>query len=146
MGRPRIDNVEVTVEDLDGAIAFFAELGLELEGRATVEGEPVDRLIGLDNVRSDVAMMRSPNGTGLELTKFHSPAAIGPDPRSMPVNVRGMGRVMFAVDDIDDVVRRLQAVGGELFGDVVQYGESYRLCYMRGPDGILIALAEELSS
>jgi catechol 2,3-dioxygenase-like lactoylglutathione lyase family enzyme len=144
VGATRLDNVDVMVEDLDAAIAFFVELGLELEGRATVEGESVDRLLGLENVRTEVAMVRAPTGTGLELTKFHHPAAVGPDPRSATPNTRGIGRIMFAVDDIDDVVERLQKVGGELVGDIVQYEDSHRLCYMRGPEGILLALAQEL--
>jgi len=141
----RIDNIDVMVEDLDAAIAFFVELGMELEGRTTVEGDSVDRLLGLQNVRSEVAMVRAPNGTGLELTKFHSPAVVGPDPGSATPNTRGIGRVMFAVDDIDGTVDRLLAQGGQLVGEIVQYGDSYRLCYMRGPEGILIALAEELA-
>ena len=144
MALKRLDNIDVMVDDLDAAIAFFSELGMELEGRTTVEGDSVDRLLGLQNVRSEIAMVRAPNGTGLELTKFHSPAAVGPDPRNAPANTRGIGRIMFAVNDIDRVVERLQTVGGELVGDIVQYGDSYRLCYMRGPEGILIALAEEL--
>jgi len=144
MALKRIDNIDVMVDDLDAAIEFFSELGMELEGRTTVEGESVDRLLGLENVRSEVAMVRAPDGTGLELTRFHSPAVVGPDPRGVTPNTRGIGRIMFAVEDINDVVERLQTVGGELVGEVVQYGDSYRLCYMRGPEGILIALAEEL--
>jgi catechol 2,3-dioxygenase-like lactoylglutathione lyase family enzyme len=144
VGLRRIDNVDVMVEDLDAAIAFFVELGMELEGRTSLEGDLVDRLLGLKDVHTEVAMVRAPNGTGLELTKFHRPVAGGPDPRTVAPNTRGIGRIMFAVDDMDDMVRRLQARGGELVGDVVQYGNSYRLCYMRGPEGILIALAESL--
>jgi catechol 2,3-dioxygenase-like lactoylglutathione lyase family enzyme len=145
MALKRLDNIDVMVDDLDAAIAFFTELGMELEGRTTVEGDSVDRLLGLENVRTEVAMVRAPNGTGLELTKFLSPAVVGPDPRSASPNTRGIGRIMFAVDDIDDVVERLQGVGGELVGEIVQYENSHRLCYMRGPEGILIALAEELN-
>jgi catechol 2,3-dioxygenase-like lactoylglutathione lyase family enzyme len=128
MALKRIDNVEVMVDDLDAAIAFFSELGMELEGRTTVEGDLVDRLLGLENVRSEVAMVRAPNGTGLELTKFHRPAVVGPDPRSVPPNTRGIGRIMFTVDDIDDSVGRLEALGGELVGQIVQYEDEYRLC------------------
>ena len=144
MGLKRIDNIDVMVEDLDAAIAFFLELGMELEGRTTVEGESVDRLLGLENVRSEVAMVRAPDGTGLELTKFHTPAFVGPDPRGTVPNMRGIGRIMFAVEDMDEVVERLKRHGGELVGEIVQYENSYRLCYMRGPEGILIALAEQL--
>jgi len=140
----RIDNVGIVVDDLKAAIAFFAELGLEFEGEATVEGESVDRLIGLDGVRSDVAMMRTPDGQGrLELSKFQTPPAATADPNA-PVNRLGMGRIMFAVDDIDAAVARLRARGAELVGEVVQYEDTYRLCYLRGPEGIVIALAEQL--
>ena len=141
----RLDNVAIVVEDLDSAIAFFEELGLELEGRQTVEGDVVDRVVGLQDAKSDIAMMRTPDGHGrLELTRYQRPSAVGPDPRSQPANARGMGRVMFTIEDIDDVVARLQAIGGELVAEIVQYEDTYRLCYMRGPEGIIIALAEEL--
>jgi catechol 2,3-dioxygenase-like lactoylglutathione lyase family enzyme len=141
----RMDNVSVVVIDLDAAIAFFTELGMELEGRATVEGDTVDRLVGLHGIRSDIAMMRTPDGHGrLELASYQHPPAVGPDPGTEPVNTRGMGRVMFNVDDIDDVVGRLRTHGAELLGEVVQYGDSYRLCYVRGPEGILVALAQPL--
>ena len=141
----RMDNVLIVVDDLKAAIAFFAELGLELEGETTVEGESVDRLVGLDGVRSDIAMMRTPDGHGrLELSKFHTPPAVSAEPNP-PVNTLGMGRIMFAVDDIDAVVARLQARGAELVGEVVQYEDTYRLCYVRGPEGIVVALAEQLS-
>ena len=140
-----MDNVAIVVDDLEAAIAFFAELGLELEGETTVEGEWVDRIVGLDGVRSDIAMMRTPDGhSRLELTKFQTPPAASGEPNA-PVNTLGMGRIMFAVDDIDDVVARLQGIGAELVGEVVQYEDSYRLCYIRGPEGIIIALAEPLS-
>ena len=140
----RMDNVGIVVDDLKAAIKFFAELGLELEGEATVEGPSVDRVIGLDGVRSDVAMMRTPDGHGrLELSKFHAPPAVKAEPNA-PVNRLGIGRIMFAVDDIDAVVARLQAHGAELVGEVVQYEDTYRLCYVRGPEGIVIALAEQL--
>jgi catechol 2,3-dioxygenase-like lactoylglutathione lyase family enzyme len=142
----RMDNVAVVVDDLEAAIAFFAELGMELEGRATVEGESVGRLVSLEGVRSDIAMMKTPDGHGrIELTRYARPAAVGADPASLPANTRGMSRVMFAVDDIDDTVRRLRALGGELVGEIVQYEATYRLCYLRGPEGIIVALAQELS-
>jgi catechol 2,3-dioxygenase-like lactoylglutathione lyase family enzyme len=141
----RMDNVGIVVDDLKAAIAFFVELGLELEGEATVEGRWVDRVVGLDGVRSDIAMLRTPDGHGrLELSKFHTPPATTAEPNA-PVNTLGMGRIMFAVDDIDAAVARLQAHGAELVGEVVQYEESYRLCYIRGPEGIIVALAEQLS-
>jgi catechol 2,3-dioxygenase-like lactoylglutathione lyase family enzyme len=141
----RLDNVGIVVNDLKAAIAFFVELGLELEGETTVEGQSVDRLVGLDGVRSDVAMMRTPNGhSRLELSKFHTPPATTAQPNA-PVNTLGMGRIMFAVDDIEDVLARLQAHGAELVGEVVQYDDSYRLCYVRGPEGVIVALAEQLS-
>src|SRR3954452_11661185 len=141
----RMDNVAVVVEDLDGAVAFFKELGMELEGRATVEGDWVDRIVGLHGTRSDIAMMRTPDGHGrLELTRYQHPAAVGPDPGSEPPNTRGMNRVMFAVHDIDDVVERLKALGGELVGEIVQYENAYRLCYLRGPEGIALARPEPL--
>jgi catechol 2,3-dioxygenase-like lactoylglutathione lyase family enzyme len=140
----RMDNVAIVVDDLKAAIAFFVDLGLELEGEATVEGQLVDRVVGLDGVRSDIAMLRTPDGHGrLELSKFHTPAAVTPEPNA-PVNRLGMGRIMFAVDDIDAAVAGLRARGSELVGEVVQYEDSYRLCYVRGPEGILIALAEQL--
>lgn len=140
-----MDNVGIVVEDLQAAVAFFIELGLELEGQATVEGRSVDRIVGLDGVRSDVAMLRTPDGNGrLELSKFHTPPATTAQPNP-PVNTLGMGRIMFAIDDIDAVVARLTAHGAELVGEVVQYGDHYRLCYIRGPEGIILALAEQLT-
>jgi catechol 2,3-dioxygenase-like lactoylglutathione lyase family enzyme len=142
----RMDNVLIVVDDLEAAIAFFVELGLELEGETTVEGESVDRVLGLDDVRSDIAMMRTPDGHGrLELDKFHTPPAVRAEPVNAPVNTLGIRRIMFAVDDIEDVLARLQSLGAELIGEVVRYEDSYRLCYVRGPEGIIIALAEELS-
>jgi len=141
----RMDNVGIVVDDLEAATAFFVELGLELEGEATVEGQWVDRVVGLEGVRSDIAMMRTPDGHGrLELAKFHTPPATTAEPNA-PVNTLGMGRIMFAVDDIEDVLARLQAHGAELVGEVVQYEDKYRLCYVRGPEGIVVALAEQLS-
>jgi catechol 2,3-dioxygenase-like lactoylglutathione lyase family enzyme len=141
----RMDNVGIVVDDLQAAIAFFVELGLELEGEATVEGRWVDGVVGLDGVRSDIAMVRTPDGhSRLELTKFHTPAALSGEPHA-PANTLGIRRIMFAVDDIEDVLSRLQAHGAELVGELEQYEDSYRLCYVRGPEGILIALAEQLS-
>ena len=141
----RIDNVGIVVDDLAGAIAFFVELGLELEGEATVEGPLVDRVVGLEGVRSDIAMLRTPDGhSRIELSKFQAPAAVSAE-LNPPVNRLGMGRIMFAVDDIEAVVAGLRARGSELVGEVVQYEDSYRLCYVRGPEGILVALAEQLN-
>jgi catechol 2,3-dioxygenase-like lactoylglutathione lyase family enzyme len=141
----RLDNVGIVVDDLEAAVAFFVELGLELEGEATVEGRWVDRVVGLDRVRSDIAMMRTPDGhSRLELTKFHTPAAVGAEPNAA-ANTLGIRRIMFAVDDIEGVLARLRAHGAELVGEVEQYEDSYRLCYVRGPEGIIVALAEQLS-
>ena len=141
----RMDNVGIVVDDLKAAIAFFLEFGLELEGETTVEGRWVDRTIGLDGVKCDVAMLRTPDGySRLELSKFHSPPLIRRTPEPAPVNALGYLRVMFAVDDIEDVLARLQAHGAELVGEVVQYEEIYRLCYIRGPEGIMIGLAEQI--
>jgi len=140
----RMDNVGIIVDDLKAAIAFFTELGLQLEGETTVEGESVDRLVGLEGVRSDIVMMRTPDGhSRLELSRFQKPKAINTDPNT-PVNTLGIRRIMFAVTDIDDVVARLQKQGAELIGDVVQYEDMYRLCYLRGPEGVMVALAEQL--
>jgi catechol 2,3-dioxygenase-like lactoylglutathione lyase family enzyme len=142
----RMDNVLLVVDDLEAAIAFFVELGLDLEGEATVEGQWVDRVVGLDGVKSDIAMMRTPDGHGrLELDKFHTPTAVRAEPEDAPVNTLGIRRIMFAVDDIDDVLARLRRHGAELIGEVVQYEDEYRLCYVRGPEGIMVALAEQLS-
>jgi catechol 2,3-dioxygenase-like lactoylglutathione lyase family enzyme len=142
----RMDNVAIVVDDLEAAKAFFAELGMELEGEAQIEGPWADRTVGLDGVRSDIAMMRTPDGHGrLELTKYHAPAAVSAELQNPPPNTLGLHRVMFAVDDIDDVVARLRMHGAELLGELVQYEDSYRLCYLRGPAGIIVALAEQLS-
>ena len=141
----RMDNVLLVVDDLKASVAFFSALGMELEGETTVEGEWVDRVVGLDGVRSDIAVMLTPDGHGrLELDKFHTPPAIRAEPEDAPVNALGIRRIMFAVDDIDAVLARLRSHGGELVGEVVQYEDSYRLCYVRGPEGIMIALAEPL--
>jgi catechol 2,3-dioxygenase-like lactoylglutathione lyase family enzyme len=138
----RMDNVGIVVDDLKTTITFFLELGMELEGETTVEGASVDRTVGLDGVRSDIAMLRTPDGhSRLELSKFHTPTAVSGEPNT-PVNTLGIRRIMFAVDDIEAVLARLQANGAELIGEVVQYEDSYRLCYVRGPEGIIIALAE----
>jgi catechol 2,3-dioxygenase-like lactoylglutathione lyase family enzyme len=141
----RMDNVLIVVEDLEGAKAFFAELGMELEGETTVEGPWVDKTVGLHGVRATNSMMRTPDGHGrIELSKFHTPPAVRAEPANAPANTPGMGRIMFAVDDIDDVVARLRNHGGELVDEIVQYEDIYRLCFMRGPEGIIIGLAEEL--
>jgi catechol 2,3-dioxygenase-like lactoylglutathione lyase family enzyme len=142
----RMDHVGVVVDDLEAATAFFVELGLELEGEAAVEGRWVDRVVGLDDVRVDVAMVRTPDGHGrLELTKFHTPTAVSAEPNA-PANTLGIRRIMFAVEDIEDVLARLHAHGAELVGELEQYEDSYRLCYVRGPEGIIVASAEPSSS
>jgi catechol 2,3-dioxygenase-like lactoylglutathione lyase family enzyme len=140
----RMDNVGIVVESLETAIAFFTELGLELEGRGTIEGEWSGRVTGLRDQRVEVAMMRTPDGHGrLELSRFLAPAPVA-DHRNAPVNSLGYLRVMFAVDDVDDTVARLRAHGAEVVDEVVRYEDAYRLCYIRGPEGILIGLAEQL--
>lgn len=140
----QMHNVGIVVDDLKGAIAFFAELGLELEGEMTVEGQWVDRIVGLNGVRSDIAMMRTPDGHNrIELTKFQTPTATSGEPNA-PVNTLGIRRIMFAVENIKEVLSRLQAHGAELVGEVVRYEDIYLLCYVRGPEGILVALAEPL--
>lgn len=140
----RMDNVAIVVDDLAAATAFFVDLGLELEGEATVEGSAVDRLVGLEGVRSDLAMMRTPDGHGrVELTKYHTPPSRDGDPRA-PANTLGAHRIMFAVEDVDDILDRLRPHGAELLGELVQYEDSHRLCYLRGPAGIIIALAEQI--
>jgi catechol 2,3-dioxygenase-like lactoylglutathione lyase family enzyme len=141
----RMDNVGVVVDDLEATTAFFVELGLELEGETTVEGRWADRVIGLDDVRVGIAMMRIPDGHGrLELMKFHTPTAVSAEPNA-PANTLGIRRIMFAVEDIEDVLARLNAHGAELVGELVQYEDSCRLCYVRGPEGIIVALAEQLN-
>lgn len=142
-----MDNVLIVVNDIGAAKAFFTELGMEEEGEMTVEGQWVDRVIGLENVRSDIIMMRTPDGhSRIELSKFHTPQAVRTEQDNAPSNALGMRRIMFAVDDIDDVVPRLQSLGGKLVGDIVQFEDIYRLCYLRGPEGIMIGLAEQLGS
>ena len=143
MALKRMDNVLIVVDDLDAVKAFFIELGLELEGETTVEGPMVGSLIGLKDVRATLAMMRTPDGQGIELDKFHSPDPIRFGPVAVPVNTLGIRRIMFAVDDMDDVVARLRANGAELIGEM-QYEDTYRLAYIRGPEGIIVALAEQL--
>jgi catechol 2,3-dioxygenase-like lactoylglutathione lyase family enzyme len=140
----RMDNVGIVVEDIDAAIEFFAELGLELEGRAPIEGEWADGVTGLHGMRVEIAMLRTPDGhSRLELSRFLAPPVVA-DNRRTPVNALGYLRVMFTVMDIDDTLARLGRLGAELVGKVVQYENSYRLCYIRGPEGILIGLAQEL--
>ena len=147
MAVKRMDNVLIVVDDLEAAKGFFIELGLKLEGQQTVEGPAVGRLIGLgENVRATLAMLRTPDGQGIELDKFHTPEAIrfGPAPPAhAPVNTLGYRRVMFAVEGLDALVARLRAHGAELIGEM-QYGDTYRLAYIRGPEGIIVALAEQL--
>ena len=141
----RMDNVGIVVESLDEAIAFFAELGLELEGRATIEGEWAGRVTGLGNQHVEIAMMVTPDGhSRLEISRFLTPPIIA-DHRNAPVNALGYLRIMFTVDDIDETLARLQKIGAQLVGEVVKYEELYRLCYIRGPEGLLIGLAEQLS-
>jgi catechol 2,3-dioxygenase-like lactoylglutathione lyase family enzyme len=141
----RMDSVLIVVDDLEAATAFFAELGMELEGKAPVEGDWVDRVVGLDGVRADIVMMRTPDGHGrVELTKFHTPSAISSEPQNAPANTLGIRRIMFAVEDIEDVIARLRTHGAELVGEVAQYEDSYRLCFVRGPEGIIVGLAEQL--
>ena len=142
----RMDHVSVVVDDLEAAKAFFAELGMELEGEAPIEGPSVDRVNALEGVRVDIAMMRTPDGHGrLELTKFHTPRAIRAEPENALGNTLGLRSIMFAVDDIEAAIAGLRTHGAELIGEVVQYEDSYRLCYVRGPEGIIVALAEQLS-
>jgi catechol 2,3-dioxygenase-like lactoylglutathione lyase family enzyme len=142
-----MDNILLVVDDLEVAKAFFFELGMELEGETTVEGPSVDRLIGLQNVRATLVLMRTPDGHGrIELDKFHTPQAIRAEPVDAPVNALGIRRIMFTVTNIDDVVARLRAGGAELVGEVVQYEDAYRLCYVRGPEGIIVGLAEQLGN
>ena len=141
---PQIHNVGIVVEDLKAAIAFFAEIGLKLEGETTVEGQWVDRIVGLKGVRSDIAMMRTPDGHNrIELSTFQRPTANSGEPNA-PVNTLGIRRIMFSVENIKDVLTRLQAHGAELMGEIVQHEDKYLLCYVRCPEGVIVALAEEL--
>lgn len=140
-----MDNVLIVVEDLEAAKAFFTELGMELAGEATVEGPWVDSVVGLTGVRADIATMRTPDGHGrVELSRFHTPPAVRAEPENAPSNALGIRRIMFAVEDIDDVVARLRSHGAELVGEIAQYEDIYRLCFVRGPEGIILGLAEQL--
>ncbi len=141
----RLDHVSVVVDDLAAAIAFFTTLGMTLEGEMPIEGPLVDRLNGLEGVQIDIAMMRTPDGHGrLELTRFRNPSLVEIEPAVAPPNTPGLRSVMFAVESLDDAIARLRAGGAELVGEIVQYEDMYRLCYVRGPAGIIVALAEEL--
>src|SRR5688500_14858628 len=143
MALQRMDNVLIVVEDLEAAKAFFAELGMELEGETTVEGPWVDSTVGLKGVRADITMLRTPDGHGrVELTRFHTPPAVRAEPESPPANTLGIRRIMFAVDDIDDVVARLRSHGGELVGEIAQYEDLHRICFVRSNEGVMIGLAE----
>jgi catechol 2,3-dioxygenase-like lactoylglutathione lyase family enzyme len=143
----RMDNVLIVVEDLEAAKAFFVELGMELEGETQVEGPWADSVVGLKGVRADITMLRTPDGHGrVELTKFHTPSAVKSQPENAPANTLGLRRIMFAVRDLDDVVARLRRHGAELVGEIAQYEDFYRLCFLRGPEGIIIGLAEQLRS
>ncbi len=141
----RMDNVLIVVDDIEAVTAFFIALGLTLEGETTVEGPEVGRLIGLENVRATLAMLRTPDGQGIELDKFHTPDAVRFGPVEAPVNALGLRRVMFAVDDIDAMVARMRERGDEIIGEM-RYGESYRLAYIRGPEGIVVGLAASLGA
>jgi catechol 2,3-dioxygenase-like lactoylglutathione lyase family enzyme len=146
MTSKRLDHVSVVVEDLDAAIAFFTALGMTIEGQAPIEGEWVDRINAIKGIQLDVVMMRTPDGHGrLELTKFHNPKLVDLEPAVAPPNALGLRSVMFAVESLDDTVARLCETGGELIGEVVTYEDMYKLCYIRGPAGIIVSLAEELS-
>ncbi|HKO39042.1 MAG TPA: VOC family protein [Solirubrobacterales bacterium] len=145
MAIQRMDNVLIVVEDIEAAQAFFAELGMEVEGETTVEGDWAGRVVGLDDLRADIVMMRTPDGHGgVELTRYHSPPAIRAEPEDAPANALGIRRIMFTVDDVEDTVARLRRHGGELVGEIAQYEDSYRLCFLRGPEGIIVGLAEQL--
>jgi catechol 2,3-dioxygenase-like lactoylglutathione lyase family enzyme len=142
----KLDHISVVVEDLAAAIAFFTELGMSKEGEASVGGEWVDRINALENVQADIVMMRTPDGNGrLELTKFRNPQLVEVEPAIAPPNALGLRSIMFEVEDLDDTVARMRAHGAELVGEVAQYENMYRLCYMRGPGGIIVSLAEALS-
>jgi catechol 2,3-dioxygenase-like lactoylglutathione lyase family enzyme len=141
----RMDNVLINVEDMEAAKAFFIELGMELVGETQVEGEWAGKVIGLENVRADIAMMQTPDGHGrVELSRFHSPPAIRLEPENAPSNTLGKRRIMFAVDDVDEVVEGLRKHGAELLDEIAQYENLYRLCFVRGPEGIIVGIAEEL--
>lgn len=141
----RLDHVSVVVDDLDAAIGFFTALGMTVEGSAPIEGEWVDQINALEGVQVDIVMMKTPDGHGrLELTRFRHPPLVALEPATAPPNAPGLRSVMFTVESVDDTLARLDVVGAELIGAVVQYQDIYRLCYVRGPSGIIVALAEEL--
>jgi catechol 2,3-dioxygenase-like lactoylglutathione lyase family enzyme len=141
----RMDNVGIVFDDLSAAVAFFVELGLDLEGEMTVEGGWSDRIVGLDGQRVDIAMLRTPDGhSKLELMSYQTPTMISPEPKDAPPNTLGLRRLMFAVDDIEDTLARLRTHGAELIGEVVRYEDVFLLCYLRGPEGVIVALAEQL--
>ena len=141
----RMDNVLIVVEDLEAAKAFFVELGMELEGETQVEVDWADRVVGLEGVRADIAMLRTPDGhSRVELSRFHTPPAVRAEPEDAPANALGMRRIMFAVDDVDDTVARLRGHGAELVDEIAQYEDRYRLCFVRGPEGVVVGLAEQL--
>lgn len=145
MSLPRMDNVAIVVNDLDAAVAFFAQVGLAVEQRAQIEGSFADQAVGLDGIRSEIVMMRTPDGTGrLELTRYEAPPAVSAEPSVPPPNTLGLHRIMFAVEDIDDTIARLRPLGAEVLGEVAQYEDMYRLCYLRGPAGIIVELAEKI--
>jgi catechol 2,3-dioxygenase-like lactoylglutathione lyase family enzyme len=145
MAIQRMDNVGIVVDDLDAAVAYFVELGMELEGTAEVQGPVADQCTGLEGVHCDIAMVRTPDGhSRLELARYRSPAAVGDGPRNRPHNILGTHRVMFAVDDIEDTVARLRPHGAEVLGEIARFEDSYLLCYVRGPEGIIVGLAEQL--
>ena len=142
----RMDNVLIVVEDLEAVTAFFGELGMEVVGETQVEGPWVDSVVGLDGVRADIAMLRTPDGHGrVELSRFHTPPAVRAEPEDAPSNALGLRRIMFAVDDLDDVVARLRPHGAELVREIAQYEDLYRLCFVRSPEGFILGLAEKLS-
>lgn len=145
MALQRMDNVLIVVEDIEAAKAFFVEIGMEVDGETTVEGPWVDQVVGLEDVRCDIVMLRTPDGHGrVELSRFHTPPAVRAEPEAAPANALGIRRIMFAVDDIDDVVARLEGHGAELVGEIARYENVYRLCFLRGPEGIMVGLAERL--
>jgi len=145
MALQRMDNVLIVVEDLEAAKSFFVELGMELEGQTTIEGPWVDQCVGLQGVRAEIAMMKVPGGEGrVELTRYHTPPAVRAEPADAPANALGIRRIMFAVDDVDDTVARLRRHGAELVGEMTQYENVYRLCFIRGPEGIILGLAQRL--
>lgn len=146
MALQRMDNVLIVVEDLDAAKAFFIELGMEVAGETQVEGSWAGEVVGLEDVRADIVMLRTPDGNSrVELSRFHTPPAVRAEPEDAPANALGIRRIMFTVDDIDDTVARLRTHGAELLDKIAQYEDMYRLCFLRGPQGIIIGLAEPLS-